>query len=127
MSSKTIKEAVASQIALSTPAVQEAVIAGFVAKETESRAQAIAAGYLKLEKLNGELRKIDRPDVQKLGRDGKPTDEGSYSKERAETIKKTEEDIAKWEAALAKAWGAEGEPDFQKLRELIQKDGGNKS
>lgn len=127
MSTKTIKETIASQVALSAPAVQEAVIAGFVAKETEGRAQSISAGYLKIEKLQGELKKIDRPDIQKLGRDGKPVEEGSYSKERAETIKKTEEEIAKWEAALAKAWGAEGDPDFTKLRELIQKDGGSKS
>lgn len=128
MSAKTIKETVAQQIAMSGPAVQEAVIAGFVAKETESRAQAIAAGYLKLEKLNGELKKIDRPDIVPNGRDGKPLGEGTYSKERADAIKKTEEDIDKWDKALTKAWGSEAEaPDFQKLRELIQKDGGNKS
>lgn len=61
-----------------------------------------------------ELRKIERPDVETFGADGKVVS-ASYTKARLEELKKLKDKIAKYENAIEKALT---DNDFSKLKEL---------
>lgn len=113
---KTLQQMVAERIEKSTEAVREQFVEAKAQAERNSRADALAAAYDTLDKLSKELSKIDRPDVITTDRAGKQLGEGTYTKKRADQIKKTEEIIAKWDSALAMAWDG----DFKKLRELLK-------
>lgn len=113
---KTLQQLVAERIEKSTDAVREQFVEAKAQAERNSRADALATAYDTLDKLNKELSKIDRPDVITTDRSGKPVGEGTYTKKRADQIKKTEEITAKWDAALASAWDG----DFKKLREILK-------
>lgn len=125
----TLKTAVAERIALFTPEIRERVIDALVEAELLSQEQAITKGYARLNDLKSDLQKINRPDLILYDRAGQPAGEGNYSKDRADKIRKLEENIGRWEAALAAAWGVDktdekeavpGDP--RKLRELLRSD-----
>lgn len=113
----SIREAVATMVASSHPAIREKVIEEEARKEAAKLTETLSSGFHAIETLKKELVKIDRPDVVQLGRDGKPLGEGTYSKDRADKIKKTEENLGKWEKALENAWS---NGDFSKLKELVK-------
>lgn len=113
----SIRDAVTEKVAASHPAIREQVIELEAQKEAGKLREALSTGFNSILALKSELQKIDRPDVVQLGRDGKQIGEGSYSKERTEKIKKTEELLGKWEKALENAWV---NADFNKLKELVK-------
>ncbi len=114
--SKTLRERVNERIASATVEVQNQFVDAEAKKETASRVTALSEACAVMDKLYKELQKIDRPDVVNVDREGKPVGEGVFTKKRADQIKKTEEILAKWEAALGAAWDG----DFKKLRELLK-------
>lgn len=117
----SIPTAVASALATSLPGIQEALVSRMVAATVSKRIDVLSDAFTKIEKMRSDLRKIDRPDMIQYGRDGKAI-EGSqtFSKARADEIKKVEEQIGKWVAAFELAFDKD---DWNKLNDLIGKGG----
>ena len=72
----------------------------FVQEEVNRRVGLLSDGIATLRGLRSELRKIDRPDEVKLGRDRKPIGEPSYSKARLDQITQAEGKIKRLTDAL---------------------------
>lgn len=99
MNSVQIK--IAEQITNIAPKVEDSIVAVFVERELEKRSTATVKVLDDLLKLESTLKKI-RPDVKTYDADGKVTSE-SYSKAKADELKKTKERITKYTNALSKA------------------------
>lgn len=113
---KSLLVAVSEKLATAGGSIRESVISRLAQIDIDKRANALFAGIETAVKLNGELNKIDRPDVPaNLNAAGQPVGEGLYTKARLEAIKKLKEKIAKVEAAIA---AATEKADWSKLLTL---------
>ena len=115
----SIKETVAERIAALGPQVQDGVVSVLVEQVKDTRVKAILTALNLIEEAQKELKKI-KPE-QTFGPDNKLVSE-YYTKANMESKKKTEEKVAKIEAALVLATDSE-KPDFKKLFEIVQNKG----
>jgi hypothetical protein len=115
----SIRQAVIEKVGESHSLIKQQLIEQEAAKEADKLRETLSTGFHSIESLKQELRKLEKPDLfpAGFGRDGKPLGEGSYSKERAEKIKKTDEVLDRWEKGLELAWN---KGDFAKLKELAK-------
>lgn len=106
MTTTTLREAVATQIAALSPTVEQAVIDALVTAETQKRADAIVKGIETLNGFQKELAKINKPDQVSYNADRTVSGE-SYSKDRLDAIEKITKKIDKLTKALDKALGGD--------------------
>ncbi len=127
-SAVTLKEKVASNVVTAAPSLLDKVADLLAQPEIARRTQLLTDGYLKLEEQSKALSKIDRPDVDPKGRDGKSIGIASYSEARLKELKQTTDNIGKLSAAFEKAASTSASADdFNKLKEAIQKCGSSKT
>jgi len=110
-------ESVSAEIKASDVPARVKVI--LVEREVSARADAVLAVLGKLDEVRKAARKI-KPDQVSYDAQGKIVSE-SYSKAKADELKKNGEEAAKVEAAIAKAF----EGDFGKVKELGGKGNDN--
>ncbi len=84
------------------PKVEDAVVDAMVDREVNKRSQLLVTNLDHLARLKGELKKIDRADVETYDAEGKVAS-SSFTKERVKAIKEAKEKIEKLEKALTKA------------------------
>lgn len=113
---RAIREAVKDVLVGVGATVEENIKQRLVTEEVEKRTKAAHAVFEKLEALESELKKI-RPQAAGYDGEGKPIGELVYTKDQAELIKKTKEQIGKLNSALLKALK---ENDFSKVFELAK-------
>jgi len=119
--STEVVQRAAQAIANSGPTVAQKVVDVLATREIEKRANTLVTGLDKLTKLRGDARKI-KPDQLAYGADCKPVGEGTYSKAKAEELKKANEAIDKLQAALDLALSDKA--DFSKLYNLVNSSSG---
>jgi hypothetical protein len=113
---QTVKQLVTDRLGAIGPVVQSKVVDLLVDQEVERRVKAVSVLVAKLDELNGNLKKIDRADVETFNQDGSPAT-ATFTKARLEEIKKAKEQIAKIEKALDMAFENN---DFQKVFDLAK-------
>jgi hypothetical protein len=102
MTTKTIREAVAEQIAAISPEVENSIVQHFVAAETKKRADAIIKGMDDLASAQKERSKLAKPDLATYNADRTVASE-SYSKARLDEVEKIDKKTDKLTKALDKA------------------------
>jgi hypothetical protein len=112
----TVLAAVSERIGASGPAVRERVVSALVEREVVARVELLDKALAKRTETEKDLRKL-KPDVENYDADGKLVS-SSYSKAKADELKKARESLDKLEKALDKALV---DNDFSKLRELSAK------
>lgn len=112
----------ASADTTSANGVLNKVVTVLADREIERRVQALLTGLERLKRADLDVKKI-KPDQQSFNGDGQPVGEGTYSKAKAEELKKAREAHAKILAAINKALVQEGEvkPDYGPLFQLLEK------
>jgi hypothetical protein len=116
---KSLMEAVGSQISAFGPAVQEGVISHFVEKEKKRRIEALISGLDQAKSYSSELKKLSKPDVITKNLDGTTKDE-SFSPAAAKKFAETKQKADKLDKAMDKAFNGE----FGDLFQLVAKGGG---
>lgn len=112
----TIQEAVRENLKSVGPRTRSAVVEYFAQKEADKQAQALIKGLEKLNTLERDYQKINRPDVITYDAEGKE-DSKSFSKARIDERKKLQEQIEKLTNAINKA---DDNEDFSKLYDLVK-------
>lgn len=102
MTTQTLREAVASQIAQINPVVGEKVVEHFVQTEINKRADAIVKGLDTLSNFQRERAKLAKPDQVSYNADRTVAAE-TYSKAKLDEIEKLDKKIEKLEKAINKA------------------------
>lgn len=111
-----LRAEIATRLSTSGKDVREIVIADLTKAEIDRRASAVKSLITKIDEKVKELKKAEKEGKPAgFTKDGQPVGDPIYTKEQAEAIKKVNEDIAKIEAALRKAFE---EGDFSKVLEL---------
>lgn len=124
----TLKEQVAASVVSSAPAILDKVVETLAKPEVDRRTQILTEGYLKIEELNKSLKKIDRPDVDPKGRDGKSLGTPSYTEARLKELNDLTKKIDALNAAFEKAvLSTATADDFNKLKEAVKKAGSTAS
>lgn len=98
----TIKELVAENLANSGPQVKDVIVEELTAQEIEKRAELVRKALPLIEQAQGELNKVNRPDVVVYDAEGKEKDK-SFSKNQIDTRKKAQEKVEKLNSALTEA------------------------
>lgn len=112
--SSAVLTEVTKNIDASPPIVREKLIAALTDREVAIRVDKLDKALAKRREMENDLRKI-KPDVETFDADGKVTSQ-SYTKAKAEELKKAREQLAKLESAFDKAI----EGDFGKLNEFLK-------
>jgi len=110
----TITEKIHGRLAKISNDVEEAVLAAVAKREIEKRSSAIVRCFDLLMREEKEYKKINRPDVVHYDGDGKVSHE-SYSKERVEARKKSQQMQEKLNKAIDKAMSSEDFSDVYNL------------
>lgn len=111
-----LKAKVAERLATAGATVKDAVVDHLYKEELDRRTNAALKAVSKLEDLEKQLRKANKPDQVQYDGEGKEVS-SSYSKAVVDELKKLREEKAKYEGALNKALE---ENDFSKLLELAK-------
>ena len=121
-----IQEAAAERIAKSGPVVQERVTEMLAAKEIDRRVGVVDRALQAQDRLEAELRKIDRPDVKSYvaGADGKQVAQEAMSAGRYESVNKAKEQLAKLTRTLDAALAGGTAKEFEELERAIPQGGG---
>lgn len=112
----SIRDSVRESLKSVGPRTRDAVIEHFAAQEAGKQAQALIKGLEKLNTLERDYQKINRPDVVTFTAEGKEAT-SSFSKSRIDDRKKLQEQIEKLTNAINKA---DDGNDFSKLYELTK-------
>lgn len=115
---KTLKQSVADSLAASGQETFDRVRDYLVEEELKRRADLLLKGLAKKSELERDIRKV-KPDQQSFDATNKLVSE-SYSKGKAEELKRLKEQLAKIEKALEAALNFE-KPCFDKLGECVGK------
>jgi hypothetical protein len=110
---KSLLAEVANRVKGTNDIVQETYITKLVQKEVEQRVDLLDKAMQKRFACLTELNKVNRPDVETFGADGKLAS-STYTKERLKAIKDAKEALAKIENAIDKALAG----DWSKVKEL---------
>jgi chaperonin cofactor prefoldin len=111
--SKSLHTMVRTKIEGSTDAVFNRVVDRLAEDEIKKREDLLVQGLAKLDEADKEVKKI-KPDQGSYDADGKLIGEATFSKAKADELKKAREKLEKISNALEKAFNG----DFQKLKEL---------
>jgi hypothetical protein len=109
----TLLSSISEKVKESNDAVREQVIENRVSKEINKRVEALDKALGARSAAQGDVRKLDRPDVKALDSEGKIVSE-AYSEERFKELKKAREKLEKIDKAIDKALNG----DFSKLNEI---------
>jgi predicted S18 family serine protease len=111
----TIHEQVGEKLKTISPTVEGRVVDLLVDKEVNRRVEIISAGLTRLEEIQKEGRKLEKPDVEAYD-DGGNLSSAAYSKARTEERKKLTERFDKMSKAIDKALAG----DTGDLAQLVQ-------
>lgn len=112
----TIRDAVSASLGALSGRTRALVIEHFAEKEAGKQADALVKGLEKLNDLEREKKRLDRPDIESFNSDGS-TAATAFSKERIEQRKKLTEQIDKLVRSIAKA---DDKADFGDLYNLVK-------
>ncbi len=112
----SIRDSVRESLKSVGPRTRDAVIEYFAEQEAGKQAQALIKGLEKLNTLERDYQKINRPDVVTYDAEGKEASK-TFSKARIDERKKLQEQIEKLTNAINKA---DDGNDFSKLYELTK-------
>jgi len=112
----TVAEEVGKRVADGGGELQERVIATLANREMASRESALLEAIGKVEQLRAALRKV-KPDQTLYDADGKVA-QAYFSKAKADEKKKLEEQLAKLDALIDKAFTKT--PDFAAMRKAVE-------
>ena len=104
MNITVVREKVAEQLASCGDVVAERVIGVLAGREIEKRGDAVLKALEDLAKLEGEVQKLSKYDVQTFDESGNVVSEG-FSKQRKEAREKNAKDIARLSRAVEDAFG----------------------
>src|SRR5258708_1711493 len=97
-----VADRVAEDIKSMNPDVEVELVNALVDREKSKRVDALVICYDKWQKLRGEIKKAERPDLVTMDKDGKITGE-SFSKKAFEALKVLREKAEKIEKVVKKA------------------------
>lgn len=109
-----IKNEIAERLVGSSGVVKEKVIDILFQKELDRRTDACLKVIEKLAELDKQYKKENKPDIETYNEDG-TVDKQTYSKEKAEALRRLREQRSNLDAALKKALEHN---DFSKVLEL---------
>ncbi len=123
-----IQDAAAERIAKSGPQVAERVTEMLAAKEIDRRVGVVDRALQAQDRLEGELRKLDRPDVKTYtaGPDGKQVAQEAMSAGRYESVNKAKEQLGRLTRALDAALAGGTAKEFEEPEKAIPQGGGAK-
>lgn len=121
-----IQDAAAERIAKSGPVVQERVTEMLAAKEIDRRVGVVDRALQAQDRLEAELKKLDRPDVKSYvaGPDGKQVAQEAMSSGRYDSVKKAREQLERLTKALDAALAGGTAKEFEELEKAIPQGGG---
>ena len=118
MNSLELKNKIAEKLTTSSEKIQDMVLSRYVDLEIERRSDLLFQGIEALNKLNKELTKLDKPDIEEY--DSEKTKIVKYSKGRIEQIRKFKEQSKKFESSTEAAFDNNTLESYNKLDELLK-------
>lgn len=119
MNNKSVQVTVADQIKDSGPQVEAIIVSKLVGLEIEKRSGLVISGLSKLNDLQREFNKFNKPDVEVFTSPG-VKGEGTYSKARSEEIINGQAKVKKLSDAIDLALEKNDGDSYGKLSEILK-------
>lgn len=118
MNSLELKNKISEKLSNSSEKIQEIVLSKYVDLEVERRSDLLFQGIETLNRLNKDLVKLDKPDIEEY--DSEKTKIVKFSKGRIEQINKLKEQIKKIETCVEITFDSNTLESYNKLDELLK-------